>query len=116
VGDIERAFESRGPYMCRSGPARAGGTGLCPVNKKLCFTATDKDFLVALLHELSLREECFFVKVSAEPRDGMYLGRCFLVDEELLGRLWQTYKAHPKLMCSIQDDDYTARFRAEATG
>jgi hypothetical protein len=46
--DIEAKFEPRGPYMIRRGPAHPGDPR-CPVNKKLCFTATDK---AALIHEL----------------------------------------------------------------
>jgi hypothetical protein len=51
------------------------------------------------------------VKYSIEPRDGMYLGRAFFVDGDLLGRLWAAYKSHPKLFCSVQDDDWTKCFR-----
>ncbi len=93
--------------MCRDGPAAAQPH----CNKKLCFTATDKAFLVELLFELSRQPDCFFVKYSVVPKDGMYLGRCFLLTEERVGELWRQYKAHPKLTCSIQDDDFTLRFR-----
>jgi len=100
-------------YMVRWGagnPERAVAKG-CQV--KLCFTATDLDFLVELLYELSLDERCMFVKYSHTAKDGMYLGRCFMDDVALIGELWQKYKLHPKLMCSIQDDTAVDRFRAD---
>jgi len=98
-------------YLVRHGPARVRGDNRC--NKKLCFVATDKDFLVELLTELSDRDDCWAVKHSVSSRDGMYLGRCFLTDARTVGDLWDEYKRHPKLMCSIQDDDFTASFRRE---
>lgn len=106
--ELERHFEvsAGGVFMKRMGPATNK-----EVNKKLCFTATDKAALVEILYQLSQRAECHFVKYSVEPKDGMYLGRCFLNDEQLLGRLWREYKAHPKVMCNVQDDDFTLPFR-----
>jgi hypothetical protein len=41
----------------------------------------------------------------------MYLGRCFLMDEHEVGKLWAKFKTHPRLFCSVQDDDFTAQFR-----
>jgi hypothetical protein len=96
-----------GTYMERVGAA--GDVPFC--NKKLCFTATDQAFLIELLAELAALPDCRYVKYSIEPRDGMYLGRCFMVTEERVGELWARYKQHPKLFCSIQDDDFTERFR-----
>jgi hypothetical protein len=51
------------------------------------------------------------VKYSVVPRDGMYLGRCFLTSDAAAGRLCAEYKAHPKLMTSIQDDDFFNTYR-----
>jgi hypothetical protein len=79
--------------------------------KKLCFVATDQPLLVEVLGRLAERPDCFFVKYSVGQRDGMYLGRCFLVDERELGALWATYKAHPRMMCTVQDDYFTRPFR-----
>jgi hypothetical protein len=110
VVDIEARFAARGPYMVRRGPAYAGDPQ-CPVNKKLCLTATDRETLIRELDALAARPECFFVKYSIGPRDGMYLGRAFFTDANLLGKLWAHYKAHPRLMCSVQDDDWTSCFR-----
>ncbi len=110
----EAQFEpSAGPgtYMVRWGagnPARDPEVGS---RRKLCFVATDKPFLVALLLELSHRRDCAFVKYSRSPRDGMFLGRCFLLDDDRVGELWQLYKRHPKLMCSVQDDDWSLEYR-----
>lgn len=64
-----------------------------------------------LLLELSNLDECFFVKLSASDRDGMYLGRCFFTTESMVGKCWAKYKLHPKLMCNIQDDDFSSSFR-----
>lgn len=80
-------------------------------NKKLCFVATDRALLAEVLARLSDRPDCHYVKFSVFPRDGMYLGRCFLLDEQQVGLLWAEYKAHPRLFCSVQDDDFTAPFR-----
>jgi len=99
-----------GVFMARDG---AAPRTLTPSQKKLCFVATDKAFLVSLLYELSLRPDCWWVKYSVKPRDGMYLGRCFMTSDEVAGRLCQEYKAHPKLMVAIQDDDFFERFRAK---
>jgi hypothetical protein len=96
--------------MIRRGPAHAGDPR-CPVNKKLCFTATDRAVLIRELDTLASRPECFFVKYSVAPRDGMYLGRAFFVDASLLGQLWAAYKSHPRLMCSVQDDDWANSYR-----
>lgn len=110
--ELESRFSpsASGLYMCRQGAAPSGGPRC---NKKLCLTATDKPFLIRLLHDLSLRDDCVFVKYSIAPRDGMYLGRCFLTDEFRIGALWRELKAHPKLMCSVQDDDFTLQFRGD---
>lgn len=84
-------------------------------NKKLCFVATDQKFLAELLLELSDREDCYFVKFTANPKDGMFLGRCFLLTDAAVGELWQHYKVHPRLMCTVQDDDFTSTFRSLPT-
>lgn len=108
---IEAEFEDQGAsFKRRRGPAYAGER-VPPLNKKLCLTATDKAFLVRLLYELSNLPACFAVKYSHTPKDDMYLGRVFVTDEALLGELWAEYKVHPKLMCSIQDDDAIEVFR-----
>jgi hypothetical protein len=114
MSERERPWEPQGPYRQRRGPAwDPEAPRSPPCNKKLCFVATDEGFLVGLLSELSDRPDCWGVKYSVEPRDGMYLGRCFMSDERTIGALWDEYKRHPKLMCSIQDDDFTAGYRRE---
>jgi hypothetical protein len=94
---------------------RRWGAGLKPgvesSQHKLCFVATDRNLLADILLELSKRSDCCAVKYSVEPRDGMYLGRCFMLEDGAVGELWQTFKRHPRLMCTIQDDDFTAQFR-----
>jgi hypothetical protein len=99
--------EDRG-YMCADGPATAKGY-FC--NKKLCIVATDLAYLTALLEAMLRRDDCFFVKYSPTPKDGMHLGRIFLTTPAAVGALWKQFKDDPKLMCSIQDDDFTSAYR-----
>ena len=80
-------------------------------HKKLCFVATDQGLLARVLGELADRPDCYYVKYSIEPRDGMYLGRCFLLDDQQVGTLWREYKKHARMMCTVQDDDFTLPFR-----
>jgi hypothetical protein len=110
IAELEREFTAThgGKFMSRYG---AAGQATISSKKKVCFVATDKPFLVQLLYELSLRDDCQFVKYSVEPCDGMYLGRCFLVSDDAAGRLCQQYKPHPKLMVTLQDDEFFAAFR-----
>jgi len=105
-------FEPRnnGYFQIRNGRGRRPDVAYS--NKKLCFVATDQQFLAALLRELSDREDCYFVKFTTAPKDGMYLGRCFLLNDSTVGELWQQYKVHPRLMCTVQDDDFTSAFRS----
>ena len=98
-----------GYFMAIDGPASGGNKPAC--QKKLCFVATDQSLLADVLRELAARPDCHYVKYSVHPRDGMYLGRCFLSDNHEVGVLWAKYKMHPRLFCSVQDDDFTAPFR-----
>jgi hypothetical protein len=100
-----------GHFMQQHGPASNGNEAAC--QKKLCFVATDQALLADTLDELAQRPDCYYVKYSMFPRDGMYLGRCFLMDEHEVGVLWDKYHGHPRLFCSVQDDDFTAPFRSE---
>jgi hypothetical protein len=113
VSLVESAFRltPNGCFMESSGPARNKEQRCC--EKKLCFVATDQALLADVLWQLAERTDCYYVKYSVEPRDRMYLGQCFLVDEHAVGLLWAEYKEHPCLFCSVQDDEFTARFRAE---
>src|SRR5262245_20460051 len=98
-----------GYFMDRRGPAWNEEGRCC--EKKLCFVATDRALLADVLRQLAERPDCYYVKYSVRPRDGMYLGRCFLMDEQEVGVLWAEYKQHPRLFCTIQDDEFTAPFR-----
>lgn len=99
-----------GVFMERYG---AAGPAVAHSNKKVCLAATDRRFLVALLYEWSQRADCYYVKYSVVPRDGMYLGRCFLTTDEAAGRLCREYKSHPKLLVTVQDDDFFNAFRGD---
>ena len=54
--------------------------------------------LADLLGELAERPDCYYVKHSITPRDGMYLGRCFLTDEHEVGLIWAKYKRLPAVL------------------
>lgn len=106
-------YTDRKIFKHRRGPAHKGGPAPC--RWKLCITATDEEYLVNLLYELSLREDCYYVKFSPggspKCRDGMFLGRVFLTTEEETGKLWKELRCDAKLMCSIQDDAATEKYR-----
>ncbi len=111
MSQTENLFQATadGYYMEFRGPAWHRQERPC--SKKLCFVATHRPLLAEVLGRLAVRPDCYYVKFSVEPWDGMYLGRCFLTDEQEVGRLWAEYKQHPRLFCSVQDDDFTAPFR-----
>ena len=94
--------------MARFGPQGKSGASS---QKKICLAATDRAYLVRFLYELSLQSSCYYVKYSAAARDGMYLGRAFLRTDQAAGRLCHDLKQHPKLLVSIQDDDFFLPFR-----
>ena len=85
--------------------------GLKPSQKKLCFYATDQALLSRVLYQLSLHPRAWAVKFSTYEKGGMYLGRAFLMDEELAGVMWRRFKKHPSLFCAVQDDDWTLGYR-----
>ena len=108
--DLESEFvpSHGGEFMSRYGPA---GRSATYSKKKVCFVATDKQYLVASCTIYRMRDDCYYVKYSCAARDGMYLGRCFLTSDSAAGRLCQEFKAHPKLMVSIQDDEFFEAYR-----
>jgi hypothetical protein len=109
---VDEEFEvvnGNAKFLCRNGAAFERGQAYS--QKKLCFTSTARDLLARHLLLLSKREDCFFVKFGVVPRGGMYLGRCFLMTDEAVGKVWAEYKSHPSLFCTVQDDDFVERFR-----
>ena len=108
-GNVFKLDMKYGCFMELHGPAWYAQKPYC--QKKLCFVATDRQLLADVLRELAERPDCHYVKYSVYSRDGMYLGRCFLTDERTVGLVWAEFKEHPRLFCSIQDDDFTAPFR-----
>jgi hypothetical protein len=117
ASEIHNKFESteKGIFRFIRGPANSPGQP-SPCQWKLCITATDEDYLVATLYKISQREDCFFVKYSPakspKSRDGMMLGRVFLTSKEQVGKLWRELYSDRKLMCSIQDDEATEKYRS----
>jgi len=109
---MEKDFYKQKSFLCKDGPARIRGEKHC--NIKVCFACTDQDFLIRLLVKLSEENDCFWVKYSIKPRDGMYLGRCFFTNEEKVGQTWAKYHFHPKLFCNVQNDDFTGDYRDSA--
>jgi hypothetical protein len=107
---MEEKFYKHGSFLCIDGPARKAG--LNHSKMKVCFTCTDFDFLKRVLLKVVESEKCFFVKMSAQPRSGMFLGRGFFVTKEMAAEIWAKYKAHPRLMVTLQDDDFSEGFRA----
>lgn len=109
MANLSLEFEptDRNIFRFRNGPANSGQPAPC--QWKLCITATDEEYLVNLLYNLSKRKDCFFVKYSPSGspkcRDGMFLGRVFLSDPEAVVALWSELRTDKKLMCSIQDDN-----------
>ncbi len=107
--DIVTKFQRDGQFLKRNGPAHEAGN-YC--NKKLCFTSTAIAPMARLLYELSLRTDCYTVKLDHEVgRHGMVRGRCFLTSEEAVAELWPKYKVTDDVLCTVQDDDFTVRFR-----
>lgn len=107
---MESKFYQEGSFQCIDGPAKK--SGLAHSNMKVCFTCRDSDFLKSLLAKVAQDQECYWVKISTKPRDGMFLGRCFFSNKERAAQLWAKYKKHPRLMVTMQDDDFASKFRA----
>jgi len=97
--------------MERWGPA---GESAPYSQKKLCLVATDAAFLIDLLYGLSLRADCSYVKYATFTREGMVLGRCFMRTDAAAAELCQELKGHPRLMVSVQDDDFFNPYREPA--
>ncbi len=100
-------YEENG-FVCANGLAFGAGF-YC--QKKLCLVATDSAYLIEVLETYLKRDDCFFVKYSPLPRDGMHLGRVFLTGAREVGAEWAKLKKDQKLFCSVQDDDFTVSYR-----
>jgi putative acetyltransferase len=98
-----------GYFMERVGPHGREAPGS---NKKLCIVATDLELLKDTLYGLSLRSDCAVVKYGTDQRGGMYLGRVFLATDQAAGALCEALKGHPRLMVTLQDDDFFNGFRS----
>jgi putative acetyltransferase len=98
-----------GRFMDRTGPH---GREAARSSQKLCIVATDLSLLKDMLYGLSLRADCAFVKYGTYVRDGMYLGRVFLATDAAAAELCEALKGHPRLLVSLQDDNFFNAFRA----
>lgn len=106
---MDSEFYANGSFLCIDGPAKKAGQKHS--NMKVCFTCRDSDFLRRLLVKVVRDKECYWVKMSTKPRDGMFLGRCFFTTKEHAAQLWAKYKTHPRFMVTLQDDDFASTFR-----
>jgi hypothetical protein len=93
----------------RHGPAQHD-KAVCS-QRKLRLVANDRNALIDLLYDLSERDDCYYVKYSTKPKNGIFLARCFLTTDAATGNLWAELKPHPKFICTIQEDDFTKGFR-----
>ena len=100
------------PFWQRDGPAK-GSSVRCRM--KICLVATDLPYLVEVLRGLADRPDCVGVKFSEGHRDGMHLGRVLLQEAEATARLVAELKKDPKLMTTLQDDGFFARFRGASS-
>ena len=101
-------YREQKTFLCKDGPAKA--TDL-HCNKKLCLASTDLDLLINLLEKFVTLEDCLWVKYSEKGRGGIYFARAFFNNKERIGKLWAKFKLHPKLICNIQDDDFSKPYR-----
>lgn len=109
--EILATFEPQEPFLFRYGADWAGGRPSCLI--KLCFTSTAMGPMARVLHELSLRPDCEVVKMDQAPLpNGMVRGRCFLKSPEAVAEVWLAHKVTPELLCTIQDDGFTERYRS----
>lgn len=110
---MDSAFYQYNTFLCIDGPAKVAGGN--PSSIKVCFTCRDSELLKTLLAKVAADEDCYWVKMSTKPRDGMYLGRCFFTTKERAAQLWAKYKTHPRFMVNLQDDEFAAAYRESVT-
>ena len=85
---------------------------MTPCNKKLCLYGTDASALKEMLYELAEHPSAWAVKISTYQKGGIFLGRAFFMDGDVVGETWAKLKSHDTNFCSVQDDDWTAPYRA----
>ncbi len=74
--------------------------------------------LAALLYELSLRDDCWYVKLDSfhRTKNGIIRGRCFLTDAEAVAELWTIHKHTDVVTCSSRTIASPIRAVTRATG
>lgn len=85
--------------------------GRTPSHFKLCLTATQLEYLVNILFEVSQSDQCFRVKYRPKEKSGMYLGRIVMINDEQTGQLWNHLRKDKQLFCSVQDDQFCEAYR-----
>ena len=108
---MSEMFYQKNSFLCKDGPAKLAGNQYSKM--KVCFTCTDSEFLKLLLAKIATEEECYWVKMSINSRDGMYLGRCFFSSKDYAVQVWAKYKTHPKIMVTLQDDEFVSAYREQ---
>jgi putative acetyltransferase len=111
LDDARFELSSNGRFRQRVGPR---GPRVAHSSKKVCLVATHANFLVDLLYGISQRDDCYYVKYGLVVRDGMVLGRCFMSSDAAAAKLCEALKGHPRLMVSVQDDDFFKPFRTSS--
>ena len=106
---MDQNFYEYGSFVCLDGPAKK--RGLKPSQVKVCFVSRDQNLLKEILATLATQDDCYWVKYSKTPKDGMFLGRCFFTTSEKAGKIWAEFKPHPKIMTNLQDDNFASKFR-----
>jgi hypothetical protein len=102
-------FYKQGSFLYLDGPAKRKGLSFSKT--KVCMTCRHESVLRDLLLEIARNPGCYWVKMSVEPKDGMFLGRCFFTTSEMAGKMWARYRSHPLLLVNLQDDDFVSQFR-----
>jgi hypothetical protein len=102
-------FYLKDNFLCLDGPAKLAGETYSQM--KVCFTTCREEILKNILIDLSSSQNCYWVKMSTIPRDGMLIGRCFFTTKEAAGKVWAKYKHHPFIIVNLQDDEFAQHFR-----
>lgn len=105
--EAARGFQIDGPFLSRAGNVPSANR----VDHKLCLVSTSREVMLDTLRELSRDAHCCVVKIVAQPRGGMYIGRALFDDLQALGVAWAQCNSLEGLEATLQDDRATLAFR-----